>query len=247
MTQAPFLETTEQARLLDRLARNRVLQRVPRAEVEELIAFARVRSVAGRTRLFAAGDAGHDLYVVLSGWVKLCRDGPNGRAVVLDLAGTGSLFGELAALCQLPRAADAITLCQTRLLAIDGRALLAVMRRNPDALLDVVRLLGERLAHTTTQMQDTLFLAAEPRLARAVLRLLPLNPRRTGQGLAIELALSQRDMGDMTGLTRESINKILGVWRDRNIVAFEGRTLVVTDEAALTLIADLDEEEIARA
>jgi CRP-like cAMP-binding protein len=224
--------------LIERLARHRVLRFVARTELENLLAFATPRVLAARARLFAAGDAGAAFYVVLSGWVKISREGPSGRDIVLEVAGPGTLFGELAVVSGQPRAADAIALTTARLLSIDGRALLAALRAHPDAILELVRVLGERLARTTSQMEDTLFLPAEARLARALLRLAALDPKPNAKTLRIDLGLSQRELGELTGLSRESINKQLSLWRDAGFVGLVGRTLTLLDGAALTEIAD---------
>jgi CRP-like cAMP-binding protein len=178
---------------------------------------------------------------MLSGWMKLSRTGPSGRDIVLELAGPGSLFGELAVLCNLPRAADAIALSTCRVLAIDGRAVIAALRAHPDALLAVVHLLGERLARTTAQMEDTVFLPAEPRLARALLRLAAMDPKPGRVGLVIDLGLSQSDLGELTGLARESINKLLGAWRDQGTIVLDGRTVTLVDLPALRAVADREE------
>jgi CRP/FNR family transcriptional regulator len=221
------------------LARHPILRSLDGTVLEGLLDYAQLRILRTRGRLFAAGDPGSALYLVLSGWVKLSRAGPAGRDIVLELAGPGSLFGELAVLCALPRAADAVALSTCRVLAIDGRALITVLRAHPDALLAVIRLLGERLARTTSQMEDGL-LPAEPRLARVLLRLAALDPKPGRSGLAIDLSLSQSDLGELTGLARESINKLLSGWRDAGWIALEGRSLSLVDVAALRGLADME-------
>ena len=223
--------------LLESLSRHRALRLVDRPELEKLVAYAQMRALPARSRLFAAGDVGSALYVVVSGWLKLSREGPNGRDVVLEVAGAGSLFGELAVICGLPRAADAIALTPCNLLCIDGRALVSALRRSPDATLEIVRMLGERLARTTAQMEETL-MPAEPRLARALTRLAALDPRPSKAGLDVDIGLSQRELGEMTGLARESINKQLSLWRDAGIVALNGRVVTLLDAQALRDVAE---------
>lgn len=112
-----------------------------------------------------------------------------------------------------------------------------MLQKNPDAILAMVHGLGERLARTTTQLQDTLFLPAEARLAQVLIRLAALDPQPSAEGLNIDLGLSQQELGELTGLTRESINKQISLWRDLNIVRLSGRVLTVVDAAALNEIA----------
>lgn len=232
-------DSFDRAEMAARLMRHPILRPLDRPALEALLAYAQVRQLRARTKLFAAGDAGSALYLVIYGWIKLSRPGEGGRDIVLELAGPGSLFGELAVLCASPRAADAVALSACRLLAIDARALIAALRAHPEALLGVVRLLGERLARTTAQMADSL-VPAEPRLARALLRLAALDPKSSRTGLLIDLGLSQGDLGELTGMARESINKLLSAWRDQGFVTLKGRTVTLLDLPALRAIAEME-------
>ncbi len=227
--QAPI----DRAEALACLARSKTLAPLGAVALGGLLTQAGLKLLRGRAVLFREGDAGVALYLVLSGWVKLARSGAAGRDVVLDFAGPGDVFGELAVLCGTARAADAVALTPTRLLVMDGRAMLAAFCANPAAMLAVVRLLGERLAHATELLADGR-LPAEARLARALLRL--AKPDGT-QGLGVDLGLSQSDLAEMTGLARESINKILGGWREAEAIAMAGRRIAIMRLATLRSIA----------
>ena len=229
----------DRAEVLARLAQNAILRPLGAAGLDALLTYSQPRVLRARAKLFEAGDEGSALYLVLSGWIKLARPGAAGRDIVLELAGPGCLFGEVAVLCGTARAACATALGPARVLSIDGRATLAALRANPDALLALVRLFGERLARTTAQMEDGQ-VPAEPRLARTLLRLAALDPKPAGRGLVIDLGLSQGDLASMTGLARESINKMLAAWREEGWISLEGRILTLADLPALRGIADCD-------
>ena len=82
-------------------------------------------------------------------------------------------------------------------------------------------------------MTDGLELPAPARLAKALLQLAALHSRPAADGLQISLPLSQRELGGMTGLIRESINKHLGLWREAGWLSQTGRTITLHDVAAL--------------
>lgn len=233
------MDRIDRAEVLAWLTRQKALRALPPEALEALLAHARPQVLKARERLFCAGDEGQAIYLVLSGWLKLSRSSEAGRDLVLEIAGPGTLTGELAVLCRMPRASDATAISACRVLAIEGRALIAALRESPDALLEVIRLLGRRLANTTAQLEDS-FLAAEQRLARALLRLAALDPQARGGGLVIDLGLSQGELGEITGLTRESINKLLAAWRDQGCLKLSGRTLVIIDLPCLKALADLE-------
>ena len=224
--------------ILGVLRSHRVLRSLAGSDLEHLLAFSQVRQFRRRAPLFIAGHPGASVYAVLSGYVKLSRANPSGRDVVLELAGPGSLFGELAVINGWPRAADAVALSDCRVLSIDGRHYMDALRRNPEAMLATIRHLSERLAATTSQMEDALFLPAPARVARALIRLAALHSQPTRDGLQIDIAISQRELGDITGLARESINKQLATWRDEQIIRLEGQHVTLTNAAALQHVAE---------
>ena len=194
-----------------------------------------------RAQIFAQGDDSRSLMAVAEGYVKLSAVTLNGREVVLDLAGPGSVFGELAVLNGWPRAAAATALVDCVLLSIDGAAFSRTLGREPAAMLELIRLLSQRLRKTTEQMTDVIDMPASVRIAKALLQLAALHSRPVGGGLQIELALSQRELGGMTGLIREIINRHLGNWRDAGWLRLSDRSIILTDVQALrALVRDYD-------
>lgn len=221
------------------LARHRVFSHVPRAALQTLADSARLSLLGTRETLFAMGDPGQALFIITTGWIKLVRTGANGRDIVLELAGAGSLFGELAAITGAPRGANAVALAPTRVLAINADMLVPTLRQYPDSLLELTRIVCDRLAKVNAQLEDTLSVSAEVRLARALIRLAALNENPSEEGLLADLGLSQKDLGDATGLSREGTNKQLALWRDAGLIRLEGRIVALLDPLRLQQIADM--------
>jgi CRP/FNR family transcriptional regulator, cyclic AMP receptor protein len=219
--------------ILRLLEGHRFLRRLPREELHALIRQASVLAFAERDMVFAQGDAGATVLVVVEGYVKLSSSTFGGREVVLEVAGPGAVFGELAVLNEWPRAADAAALSACRLLSIDGKQFVRTLVRAPEAMFEIIRLLSERLRSTTEQMTDGLDLPAPARLAKALLHLAALHSHPVKSGLRIDFQLSQRELGGMTGLTRESINKHLATWRDSGWVTLSDRYVTVLNPQRL--------------
>jgi CRP/FNR family cyclic AMP-dependent transcriptional regulator len=225
--------TPAQTAVLEQVSRHKLLQRLVADDLKALVSNATVQVFDERDAVFAHGDAGQSVLVVVHGYVKLSALTPGGREVVFDVVGPGDVFGELAVLTESPRAATATALAPSSLLSIDGRAFTAALARSPEAMFWIIRLLGQRLATTTEQMTDGLELPAPARLAKALLQLVALHSRPVADGLQISLPLSQRELGGMTGLIRESINKHLGSWREAGWLSLTGRTITLHNVAAL--------------
>jgi CRP-like cAMP-binding protein len=214
-------------------------------QASEVLNYSKIISLKARQTLFREGDSGSALYVLTSGYVKLTRMGPDGTEIVLELAGPRSIFGEIAAIGGARRAADAVAISACKLLAIDARQFMAVLRQNEAALLEIFQLLTDRLRNTTSRMEDLLFLPLTARLARALIRLAALNSRPTRDGLLIDVTLSQRELGELTGLARESINKQLATWRDEGVIAMTGKSMILKNIGSLNAIAQLDGANIS--
>jgi CRP/FNR family cyclic AMP-dependent transcriptional regulator len=101
--------------------------------------------IANGETLFKIGDPGDSLYIVRSGLVEMFVKDHAGERISLTTAGPGDLFGELSLLDNGPRAATAVALEDTDLLVLDRGDLLLFLRRKPDAALDLMTVMGQRL------------------------------------------------------------------------------------------------------
>jgi CRP/FNR family transcriptional regulator, cyclic AMP receptor protein len=192
-----------------------------------------VRTLPKQRVLFRSGDPGRIVVLTLQGFVKLSGTAANDREVVLEIAGPGTIFGELAVLTDAIRRADATTLTACRVLAIDGGAFRHALARSPEAMFAAIRLVSDRLSAVTARGMDAVSLPAPVRLAKALLQLAHLGAEGVEGGLHIGFRLSQRELGAMTGLTRESINKHLRAWRAARWVEFPGCRVTLSDVVAL--------------
>jgi len=216
-----------------------ILASLPERDRLALLRQSSVRSYPKSRVLFRAGDQGRSVVLVLQGYVKLSTVAPNGREVVLEIAGPGSIFGELAVLNDAPRRADATTLTCSRVMAIDGGVFRRALAATPEAMFAAIRSLTERLSATTAREMDSVSLPASVRLAKALLHLASLQSERVEDGVLIGFRLSQRELGAMTGLIRESINKHLKAWRAAGWVELSGGNVILRDVGALeTFVRD---------
>ena len=225
--------TPSAARVLDLLGKHRILRHLPQPDLQALVRGAAVQKYLDRDPLFAQGDEGQSVVAVVEGFVKLSSSTAAGREVVLEIVGPGGVFGELAVLNGWPRSADAQALGTVRVLAIEGKSFLRALERAPAGLFELCKLLSERLRRATEQITDGVDLPAAARLAKALMQLAGLHSHPGPDGLHIDLNLSQRELGGMTGLTRESINKHLAAWRDSEWVRLSDGGIVLINPRAL--------------
>ncbi len=236
----PKAKPTDTATIVGRLRHHPVLGHLGTDGIGLLVQQAAVKHFLERAQIFQQGDEGRSVMVVADGYVKLSAVTFSGREVVLDLARPGSVFGELAVLNGWPRAATATALAKCVLLSIDGAAFARALSHAPAAMRELIRLLSHRLRKTTEQMTDVIDMPAPARIAKALLQLAALHSKPVPGGLQIELPLSQSELGGMTGLIREIINRHLGNWRDAGWLHLSDRSIVLTNVQALRALVPDD-------
>jgi CRP/FNR family transcriptional regulator, cyclic AMP receptor protein len=221
------------AGVLSLVTRDSVLGSLVERDLLGLLRQSNVRTLPRHRVMFRSGDPGRIVVLILQGYVKLSSTAANDREVVLEIAGPGTIFGELAVLTDAMRRADATTLTACRVLAIDGNAFRHALARSPEAMFAAIRLVSDRLSAVTARGMDAVSLPAPVRLAKALLHLAQLGGQRAEGERHIGFRLSQRELGAMTGLTRESINKHLRAWRAAGWVEFAFAKVTLSDVVAL--------------
>jgi CRP-like cAMP-binding protein len=168
---------------------------------------------------------------VLAGAVKISMASADGRNIVLNIIRAGEIFGEIALLDGHPRTADATAMSDCELMVLERREFIPFLRSQPDVTLKMMEILCSRLRRTSEQVQDVTFLSLPIRLAKALLELVS----RTGStSPTSKIAITQREISQIVGRSRESTNKQLRAWEKRGWVRLQwgGVTVLKPDKLA---------------
>lgn len=215
-----------------------LLGRLQPEELAKLSSYTRIVRYAANDTIFLKGSPGTGMMAVVTGRVKISSPSPDGKEVILNVINPGEIFGEVALLDGKERTADAIALTACELLVLERRDFLPFLRSNPDVCIRMLGILCERLRRTSEQVEDILFLDLSGRLARALVRLAQTHGERGTDGIRIALPLSQRQFGEMVGLSRESINKQLNAWQREGLIALDKGRITIRGMQALERLAD---------
>lgn len=202
-------------------------------ERDRLVTYMRLMRVPPRTVLFRKDDPGTNMMVVLRGRVKVCTHSDEGKELVFNLINPGEVFGEIALLDGSERTADAVTLDHCELLVLERRDFIPFLSKHPEACLRLLGVLCQRLRRTSELLEEALFLEGPSRLAKRLVRLSELFGRPVEGGTRIDMRLSQQQLGNMVGMSRESMNKQLGQWRREGLIRLEDGYITITDVDAL--------------
>jgi CRP/FNR family transcriptional regulator, cyclic AMP receptor protein len=224
----------EKARLL---RSHFLLQHLTDHDLERISVAATYAHFRSNERIFRRGQSKTDLMIIVCGRVKLSATSSDGQELLANIVERGHMFGEIAVIDGKPRSYDATALEDSKVLIVKRRDLIPFLEQRPDICLHFMRALCQRLRRSEALTQDAVFLGAGPRLARQLLRLVESHGRKDGDGIHIDLAVSQSDLANLVGMTRESINKWLCRWRRSGIIWFKGRSYKVLKLDALKKLA----------
>ncbi|MBS0356611.1 MAG: Crp/Fnr family transcriptional regulator [Proteobacteria bacterium] len=174
-------------------------------QVKTLKERSRIRSFAANTIVVNEGDEGSSLFVVQSGSLKAFLTDNNGREVTLSLLDPGDYFGELALLDDSPRSASVIAVTRSEVLQIPRTAFLSLIESDPTCMQMVVRNLVARIRLLTDNVRALALVDVFGRIARLFET---MAVERDGMML-IDRRLTQQDLANMVGASREMVNRIL--------------------------------------
>lgn len=192
-----------------------------------------MREVRRREVLYLPGDAGDRIYLLKRGVVKISAIQEDGREVLLALLRKGEVFGEEAVLDDAPRDHMAEAYEDALICIITRQDFMDMLRSHPEMVFKVTKLIGLRLKTFRTRVEHLLFKGASQRLAATLLELAREHGISDAQGVLVPLRLSQQDMANLIGVTRESVNLALSDFRRQGLVVLEGRTFRLPRPAAL--------------
>lgn len=186
-----------------------------------------------RHTVLAEGEPGDALYIVVAGKVKIRHRSADGRETLIAVLGPSDMFGELALFDPGPRTSTVITLTQVEAVRMDRRALRAWIAASPDIAHQLLRVLAQRLRRTNDTLTDLIFTDVPGRVAKQLLDLTQRFGTHTGKALRVELGLTQEELAQLVGSSRETVNKALSDFTQRGWIRQEGKTLVVIEPERL--------------
>ena len=189
--------------------------------------------IARGERLFGEGDVGDKLYVVLDGKIKLTRTAADGRENLLSVIGPGEMFGELSLFDPRPRTQTATALTDARLAALDHQALRDWVTDRPDMALHLLRGLAQRLRRTNEVMTDLVFTDVPGRVAKALLDLADRFGLQRPDGLQVNHDLTQEELAQLVGASRETVNKALADFVGRGWIQLAAKSVLLVDPERL--------------
>jgi len=183
--------------------------------------------------LFEEGDAGDRLYVVLDGKIKLTRAAADGRENLTSVLGPGEMFGELSLFDPRPRTMGAVAVTDARLAALAHDELRGWLAGRPDVAMHLLRALVQRLRRTNDVLSDLVFTDVPGRVAKALLDLAQRFGTQEEGGLQVNHDLTQEELAQLVGASRETVNKALADFSARGWLQLHAKSVLILDRERL--------------
>jgi len=179
--------------------------------------------------VFLEGDPGDSLYIILKGKVKLGRSSADGRESLLTVLGPGEMFGELSLFDPGPRLSSATAVNDTELVSLGHQGLTTFLGDHPEVPMQMLAGLAHRLRRTNEDLSDMVFTDVPGRVAKALLDLAARFGSRVETGIQVTHDLTQEELAQLVGASRETVNKALADFAGRGWIVLGAKSVILVD------------------
>jgi CRP-like cAMP-binding protein len=139
------------------------------------------------------------------------------------------MFGELSLFDPGPRTSTATAVTDARLLSLSHEKVIPWLKQNPEVSLQLLTRLSQRLRRTNEAVGDLVFSDVPGRVAKALIDLGDRFGKTTAEGLLVNHDLTQEELAQLVGASRETVNKALADFAVRGWLKLDGRSVLITD------------------
>ena len=215
------------------LAKAGLFQGVPPEDAELIAEQFDLLDVPRGTVVFHEGEPGDSLYIVLAGKIKLGRRTPDGRENLVAVMGPSDQFGELSLFDPGPRTSTAVAVTDARLARMSKQALRSWITQRPQIAEQLLRVVARRLRRTNDALADLIFTDVPGRVAKNLLQMAGRFGTRDGGVLRVTHDLTQEELAQLVGASRETVNKALADFASRAWLRLDGKSVIILDPERL--------------
>lgn len=199
---------------------------LPEEDIGRISKLATTRSYPKNTIIISEGDNSDSFYAVLSGKVKVYLSDSEGKEIIINMLQAGDYFGELALLDDEPRSASVMTTEESKLALISKTAFQEILTDNPLMALGIIRGLTGRLRDLTENVKSLALMDVYGRVARTLLEM----AEDQGDVQVINQRLTQKDIANMVGASREMVSRILKDLSIGGYITITNKTITINEK-----------------
>lgn len=207
-----------------------LFSRLPEAHLAIIAAQCRERRFPADTTILNQTDEGFDLYLILSGRVKVTLMNEDGREVVLDTLADGDFFGELSVLDNKPRSASITTLTDATMLILTQESLFATIKKHPDIAINLLSVMAKRLRKADEIIESLAFLDVAGRVAKTLLELAQTQGEKMPDGRIRMQTPTHQAIANRIGSSREAVTKAFRPLIDSGFITLQGKDVILVPD-----------------
>ncbi|HCF99188.1 MAG TPA: hypothetical protein DEV93_01435 [Chloroflexi bacterium] len=209
---SPEVESTSLGALL-------LFQGLDEEQLDRIQGLVRRRRFPAGATLITTSDMATGVYVIVEGSVKVQVEQPEGRTVILALAGRGQIIGEMGVVEGVERSASIVTIEPCVVLWMQGGDFRECLETIPRFALNLIRILSSRLRLANAHIQALAALDVDGRVATQILAFADEYGHESNGTITIHLHVTQGDLADLIGASRVRVNQVLSKYRERGLIS----------------------------
>ena len=199
------------------------------AQLEQLAGVVREQHYKKNTTLFHIDDPGNALFILKNGLVKITIENQSGREIILRMLYPTDFFGEMSLIDDMPRSATVSTLEPSDAMLIYRDSFINLIEKNPKILLNMTVVLSRRLRRVNELIRSLAFHDVYGKVARVLLNLAREKGRVTDDGTVIDLRLTQQELAELAGMSRETMTRTLRDFQQAGCVRIESGIITILE------------------
>lgn len=202
-------------------------------QLEEIDSIVLVRSYKKGRMIFAEGESGEAVFILKSGLVKLTRQAEDGREHILHLVHPGDIFAEIVLFDGGDYPATAEVLEDAKVAVIRNRDIEGLITGHSDVALAMLKIMAKRLRQAQEKVMNLALNDTLRRLVQVLLHMAEEHGEDTGAGVRISMRLTNQELANLIGTTRETINRILNSLKRDGSLELDKQGIVLLDKDKL--------------
>ena len=196
-------------------------------ELQQLAGVVREHHYKKHTTIVHVDDPGNALYILKSGLVKVTIEDQHGYEMILRILYPTDFFGDMSLLDGMPRSATVTTQEFSDVMTISRDHFLNIIEKSPKILLKMTAVVSQRLRKANELIHSLAFFDVYGKVARTLLNLAQERGRVTEQGTVIDMRLTQQELAELAGMTRETMARTLREFQQAGCIRVESGVISI--------------------
>jgi len=222
------------------IAEHFLFRQLVSSDIDRILALSVERHYDDGQVIFQKGEEGSSMMIVLEGRVLISVIAEDGKELTLNYIEPGEILGEIALIDGKKRSANATAVGACTLLYITRAEFIPFLRKNPGVAIHLLMILCEKLRATSNMAENIGLLPVPARLARLIIRIAHADEKKLMPGQRVRMNLSQREMGNLIGTSRESVNKTFSQWQAQGLIQLRQDYVVVLEPKRLSWLSETE-------